>query len=253
MSRNQKSVTDSTKKGKIIIRHPRKKKLKDVLTPVLNSNGVLITGQEFIPESQYGEYPVVVTKETQFQLINPTTIDLSDRSMEIHWGWLQHHPWIAKTKEEGLAKDCWYIDNPQQEAKSFVSNKMKVYELVGKINELSLADKSLLVRMMGVRDYEHWTQDQITQHLIEHAESDDSKSDNDYTKISKLLADEGMFKTLSFIYKAVDKPNESGVSESHGNYFADKTMVGSLDDMVSWVKSSDNKERVLVIKQKLGV
>jgi hypothetical protein len=257
MSKNQNKAEtkhlEATDKGKIIIRHPRKTKKTDIFTPVVRQDGSLVTGQKFIPESERGEHAVVVDKETQFYMLNPTTIDLNDEVQATHWGWLQHHSWIAKTKEEGMSKGTWYIDNPKEEAKRFVSNKMKVYELVGKIKDLSLEDKRILVRMMGVKDSGMWTQDLIDQHLIEHAEIDDTKSDKDYTKISKILEDDGMFKTLSFIYKAVDNTEKSGVSESYGNYLVDRVLVGTLDDMISWVKSKENIERVLVIKQNLGI
>lgn len=232
----------------ITLRCTNPKKQYDVIRPVTDKNGNLITGQKFIPESMRKEYPRVVDEFTEKILSNPTKLDLRNEVDRIDWGWMKSHPYIVESEERALqsSKPVWYIDNPKKTAHKAVKEKKSLIQLQARVFELSLNDKRAMMRILG-EESSILSEDQVDVFLTSRIEEEMRFSFN--IKVARLLDDEADFKRRKFAYAVID----AGIVEEteDGIFYNNKLIADGYDNFLLYIGNKANVELVSLWKTKV--
>lgn len=153
------------KKGKVLIRaYNPSKNPESRICPIRDESGNTLTGQgksgyyEALTEAEFRgleKTGILVTPETSKKIHNDFVLDLDSRTGAATWGWMQHHPYIDKQREDERTKSLrsiFYVHDEQREAELHVSKTKKNTLVLAAIYKMTLTEKRDLFTALGLGD-----------------------------------------------------------------------------------------------------
>lgn len=240
-----------TKNKKIVLKpvspfHARNN-IATVIRPVINKNKKLLTGQPVFTEEEKKKVLKVVTYETERRLVGTVILDLNDPIDVIDWGWMQYHPYIARSKKEaeGSIDARYYIEDLEQENEDFLKKKKHEILVSMALLEMPMTKKRKLARVIGmlVSNVDDST---IEKFLLEAVHKDYNMLPE--RQILNLIKDEDK---LNFLYLAQTLVDRGEITFEMGTYKYNGSIIASnFDEYVSWLNNPDRSSYVVLMNSK---